>query len=201
MKQQPTQLWYDKKEPITQIKILKTIALNGFQSKTILTQKLDSKITTIDTIVGKMNNDDHGLIQIHRKEQQANKKASHIMFSLTEKGIKILLENQYEESKEPYLSAKELVAFINRFKEDYLNQKSTKEYPKWQSPQITEKNIMDIYIKNNPNSKDGLGKEYQKYNSKLGRLLSKVKEIDQKLEDAQDELTKGIYESIELQRK
>jgi len=100
------QKWYDKKQPTLQIEILKSIALNGFQSKTTLirvlgkheitdnkTGKKETKlygITTIDTIVGKMNDKDDKdkLIQIHRKEQQENKKASHIMYSLTEKGIK-----------------------------------------------------------------------------------------------------------------
>ena len=79
------QKWYDKKQPITQIEILKSIALNGFQSTTTLTEMLDSKITTINTIVGKMNDSDHSLIQVHRKEQVNKMKASHIMFSLTEK--------------------------------------------------------------------------------------------------------------------
>lgn len=201
MKQQPTQLWYDKKEPITQIQILKTIALNGFQSKTILTQKLDSKITTIDTIVGKMNDTNHGLIQIHRKEQQANKKASHIMFSLTEKGIKILLENQYEESKEPYLNAKELITFLNRFKEDYIDQKATDVNTQWKPSKLSKKEIMDLYIKSNPEYKLVLAEEYQKHNSKLTNLLNKAKELKEKLNNAELEISQGIYESIEFQKK
>jgi len=196
MKQQPNQLWYDKKEPITQIEIIKSIALNGFQSKTILSQKLDSKITTIDTIVGKMNDDVHGLLQIHRREQQANKKASHIMFSLTEKAIKILLENKYEDSDKPYLEPKELITFLNRYKEDYIDQKATEAYYWWKSPNLTKRNILDIYLEVNPQYKVALGKECEKYDSKLGGLVNKVKEINQKLETAKEELAQGIYESI-----
>ena len=195
MKQQPNQLWYDKKEPITQIQILKTIALNGFQSKTILTQKLDSKITTIDTIVGKMNDTNHGLIQIHRKEQQANKKASHIMFSLTEKGIKILLENQYEESGKPYLEPKELITFISRFKNDYIDQKPVKDFPNWKPSKLNEKDIFNIYYYSNPEMKLILAKEYEKYNSKLGGLVNKIKEAKEKLDMLEKELPTMLYES------
>lgn len=201
MKQKPTQLWYEKKEPITQIQILKSIALNGFQSKTILTQKLDSKITTIDTIVGKMNDSDHGLIQIHRKEQQANKKASHIMFSLTEKGIRILLENQYEESENPYLTPKELVTFLNRFEVDYSKQKPTKQFDNWKSPKLSKKNIIDLYIKSNPKYKLVLAEEYQKYNSKLSMLLNKVKDMNQKFDSTQNDITQALYESLEFAKK
>jgi hypothetical protein len=201
MKQKPIQLWYDKKEPITQIEILKSIAINGFQSKTILTQKLDSKITTIDTIVGKMNDDDHGLIQIHRKEQQENKKASHIMFSLTEKGIRILLENKFQESNKPYLEPKELIVFLNQFKNDYINQKSVKDYPNWKPSKLNERNILDLYINSNPQYKIVLGKELSKYSSKLGGLVDKIKEAKQKLEMLENELPSMLYETIEFQRK
>ena len=201
MKQKPIQLWYDKKEPITQIKILKSIAINGFQSKTILTQKLDSKITTIDTIVGKMNDDDHGLIQIHRKEQQENKKASHIMFSLTEKGIRILLENKFQESNKPYLEPKELNVFLDQFKKDYINQKPVKDYPNWKPSKINERNVLDLYLETNPQYKIVLGKELSKYSSKLGGLVDKIKEAKQKLEMLENELPSMLHESIEFQRK
>jgi|APSaa5957512535_1039671.scaffolds.fasta_scaffold72041_1 hypothetical protein len=201
MKQKPIQLWYDKKEPITQIKILKSIAINGFQSKTILTQKLDSKITTIDTIVGKMNDDDHGLIQIHRKEQQENKKASHIMFSLTEKGIRILLENKFQESNKPYLEPKELIVFLDQFKKDYINQKPVKDYPNWKPSKINERNVLDLYLETNPQYKIVLGKELSKYSSKLGGLVDKIKEAKQKLEMLENELPSMLHESIEFQRK
>lgn len=217
MKQQPIKLWYDKKEPTVQIEILKSIALNSYQSTTTLIKTLgereilDNKtgitilkefsITTINTVIGKMNDNTHDLIQPHRKEQIKKGKAPHTMFSLTEKGIRILLGNQFEESNKPYLEPKELVVFINRFKEDYITQKLTKEYPRWQSPKLTEKNIMDSYIKSNPDSKDGLAKEYQKYNSKLGGLINKAKEYNQKLKDTQDEITKGISEAIVFQLK
>ncbi len=201
MKQQPNQLWYDKKEPITQIEIIKSIALNGFQSKTILSQKLDSKITTIDTIVGKMSDTNHGLLQIHRREQQEvaegeRKKASHIMFSLTEKAIKILLENKYEDSDKPYLEPTEFVIFLNRFKEDYINQKPTDVNTEWKPSKLNEKNILDLYIDSNPSYKVGLGKELSKYNSKLGRLVNKFKEANEKVDMIEKEFPSMFYEAI-----
>jgi len=207
MKQKPIELWYGKKEPITQIEILKSIAINGYQSKTILTNNLHSKITTIDTIVGKMNDYNHGLIQIHRKEQQENKKAFHIMFSLTEKGIKILVENKFQDSDKPYLEPKELVIFLNNFKRDYIDKfKEVKEIKTelisgWTPPKLNEKNILDMYIDSNPQYKIALGNELSKYNSKLGGLVNKIKEAKAKLEMLENELPSMIHESIENSKK
>ena len=216
MKQQPNPLWYGKKEPITQIEILKTIALNGFQSKTLLVEVIGEReifdnrtgttkiklysLTTIDTIVGKMSDTNHGLLQIHRREQQEvaegeRKKASHIMFSLTEKAIKILLKNKYEDSGKPYLEPKELITFINKFKNDYINQKPVKDFPNWKPSKINEKNIFDIYFESNPEMKLILAKEYQKYNSKLGGLVNKIKEAKEKLDMLENELPTMLHES------
>lgn len=195
------QKWYDKKQPITQIEILKSIALNGFQSTTTLTEMLDSKITTINTIVGKMNDSDHSLIQVHSKKQVNKMKASHIMFSLTEKGIKVLIENQYEKLDNPYLNPKEFVTFLNRFKVDYIKQKPTKENSNWKSPKLSEKNIIDLYIKSNPKYKLVLAEEYQKHNSKLGKLLNQLKEINQKLDNAEIDLTQALLETLVNSKK
>ena len=211
MKQQPNQLWYDRKEPITQIEILKSIALNGFQSKTLLVEVIGEReifdnrtnttkiklhsISTIDAIVGKMSDTNHELLQIYRREQQENKSASHIMFSLTEKGIKILLENHYENSGKPYLEPKELITFISRFKNDYIDQKPVKDFPNWKPSKLNEKDIFNIYYYSNPEMKLILAKEYEKYNSKLGGLVNKIKEAKEKLDMLEKELPTMLYES------
>jgi len=217
MKQKPIQLWYDKKEPTIQIEILKSIALNGYQSTTTLIKTLgereilDNKtgkitlktlgVTTINTVIGKMSDTTHDLIQLYNYQEITKGKAKHRMYSLTEKGIKILLENQYEETNKPYLDVKELIIFLKRFNEDYVNQKPTKEIDYWESPKLNTKNVLDLYVDSNQQYKIELGKELSKYHSKIGELVNKIKEAKQKLKMLENELPSMLHESIEKQNK
>jgi len=205
LKVEMSESWYDKGEPITRIEILKIIALNGFQSKTSLAKKLGSAITTIDTIVEKMKDEQRRLIQNHRKEHLKEGKAPHTMISLTEKGIRVLVMNHYQKNKindkkqiseKPYLNLKEFINFCERYETDYIKQKKTKEFPKWKQPKLTGKNILDLYLKSTPQYKTALGKEREKYNSKIGKLLEKIKVSKQELNDFDDQIAVLLYETF-----
>jgi len=179
--------WYDRKEPLTQIQILKTIALDGFQSTTSMTDILDSKVTTINTIISKMEDSKHGLIQRIKLEQKTEGKSKHILFSLTEKGINILISNHYENTDKPYLSKIEFEKFMKKYSTEYLEQKDTMD--SWKKPSLNEKALLTTYIKSNQT----LYKEF-KPDTKIGKLRKKI-------DDLNSELQKNLYETMIYEMK
>lgn len=197
-------IWFNKIEPFAQIEIMKIIALSGFLSKKNIEAKLKKSQKLIDAIVSKMLDEKNKLIQpVKLEKEQGTKKST--FYALTEKGIRILLENHFEESQKniekeisakPYLDVKELIIFLNRFKEDYIQQNPTEDFPNWESPKLTEKTILDSYIKANPKSTLLLGQECQKYDSKLTTLLNNVKKMGKKFDDAQMAMAEAIYETM-----
>jgi len=189
--------WFEKKEPETQIEILREIAIKGFQSKSSLTKILNRKRTTIDTIVGKMEDSKHDLIQRVKTKQKTKGKIPQILFSLTETGIKTLLQNQYEKNKKPYLNVDELYEFILHYDDYYLKQKKTKEFPEWKKPKFTKLELYEIYKKANPYDEKIVNLRFGNYlkpNHK--KLVIKLKDLYKKIEEAEYEFNQAMYETL-----
>jgi len=201
-------VWFDKIEPITQIKIMKIIALNGFLSKKNIVEKSGKSQKLIDATVSKMLDEKNKLIQpVKRKKEKGTKKS--IFYSLTEKGIKILIENSFEEnsknnnlkiSGEKYLNLEEISIFINRFRKDYVNQHNN-ILDDWQSPSLTEEDIRILYSDKDQKLYIKLIEQTGNNSSKLKKLIKQFRDAEQKISEVLDEIPQALYESIEHQKK
>ncbi len=195
-------VWFDKIEPIAQIEIMKIISLNGFLSKKNIVEKTPKSQKLVDAIVSKMLDEKNKLIQpVKREKEDGTKKST--FYSLTEKGIKILVENSFEENKKnielkisgkKYLNLEEIIIFVNRFEADYID-KQNNILSEWQPPSLTKENIRKLYSGKDATLYVSIVEQTTNGNSKLKNLINKIKEAKEKLDMLENELPTMLHES------
>ena len=209
-------IWFDKIEPYTQINIMKIIALNGFLSKNNIVEKMFGNQTEderkkalklVDSTVSKMLDEKNKLLQPVKKEKEAGTKRS-TFFSLTENGIEILIKNSFEKNQrndekeisgKKYLSLDEMIIFINRFKKDYIIQKS--QLKKWEAPKLTEENIRILCSGEDKKLYITLIERTGSNSSKVKKLIKQFRDAEQKINDVLEEIPQAILETIVLSFK
>lgn len=184
---QKIEYWYGKrKEPHLTIGILKEIALNGKQTTSDLSKKLDSSYTTIDTTFSR---DEHKKTNSLFRRNGVNETGRITVpyFSLTKKGMEILVYGHYKSSKKPYLNQKELHQFYNIFDDEH-------EYEGLFDEELYDKGIfITTYLVGNQLILDKLISEY-KNDKKIQVLISKLNNIKQKLKELKEIETQKEYD-------
>jgi len=126
-----------KNKPTVQLYILKKIATEGFQSKKSLHSR--NYWQSVPEIAVDKLKDKYGFIQICYKKRVGEAKKPQIHYSLTEKGIEVLVKDHYKNGK-PYLNITELEQFIKRYDDDYQKQQE-KVVEGWVKPSLNEDDI------------------------------------------------------------
>lgn len=196
-------IWFDKIEPLAQIKIMKVIALNGFLSKKNIVEKAEKSQKLVDATVGKMLDKKNKLIQpVKREKEDGTKKST--FYSLTEKGIKILVENSYEENEKnddlkisgkKYLNLEEIIIFVNRFKKDYVDKKND-VLSEWQPPSLTQELIEKLYCGEDVKLYITLIEQTRHKNSRLKNIIKQFRDADQKINKLLDEIPMVLHETL-----
>lgn len=174
---QESEFWYgNRKEPYLTLRILKEIALNGKQTTSDLSHKLDSKYTTIDkTLSRDADKKSRGMFRRNGKKSTGKIKVSY--FSLTEHGIDILISGHYKSTGKPYLNQKELYRFY-----DIFDSKHRYEKIKDKSKGI----YLTTYLVSHSLIRDKLIDEFRN-NEKVKILISELENIKQKLNQLTDD--------------
>lgn len=202
------EIWFDKIEPFAQIEIMKIIALNGFLSKKgIELKKEKTSQKLVDAIVNKMLDENNNLIQPVKSEKEEGTKKS-TFYSLTERGIKILIEKYFEKNKKndkkgisgkKYLNLDEVVIFINRYKKDYIDQ-TDKKFSEWEPPKLTKEDIRILYSGKDSSLYIKLIELTVNNTSKLKKLIKQFRDAEQKIDDALDQIPEALYEALVPQK-
>lgn len=196
--EQKAEKWFTRQEPSSQIDILKFIATEGFLSKTELAERTGSKISNLENTMKNIEytqKSEDKLIQRFGSRKVIDGKKEQVVYSLAEKGIRVLLENHYQKNGKPYLTKKDFIKFIALYFDKNSLYQKVDDFKGWKNPNLSKKEIFDLYRKANPS----LEVEFEQGKYVIDVLEWKentIKKFEKKLDEIENELADEMYKEL-----